>query len=261
MRKFLIGSLLAVVIHGANAVEVTIPPLPDNAYQDPWLDARYDDERDPLEGLNRALFRFNFNVVDQYLYRPAAVGWVWVMPTFARSGVNNFVYNLEEPASAVNHLLQLKFTESGSSAARFVVNSTLGVFGVVDVAGMVGIERADEDFDEVLGWYGVGSGPYLMVPVYGAATPRSLVGDVVDGFIPPLNLLSFWQSAGKWALKGIEKRAEFMSQERVVFDSLDPYSFTRNAYFDHVEWQVYDGQLPGTSVDPSVEDYLDEIDL
>lgn len=253
--------LLGNVATGVAAVEVTIPPLPENAYQDPWLDARYDDDRDPLEGLNRAIFRFNFNFGDQYVVRPLTVGWMTVMPEFGRTGINNFLYNLEDPSSAVNHLLQLKFYDAGSSATRFVLNSTVGLLGFIDVADMAGLPRANEEFEEVLGHYGVGTGPYLMMPVYGPATPRSLVGDLVDDLVPPLSLLNFWQSAGKWALMGVEKRAELMPQEGVIFNALDPYAFGRSVYFEHVEWQVYDGQLPTSTVDPAVEDYLDEIDL
>lgn len=248
--------LLLLAACGSTAV----PELPANAYQDPWLDARYDDERDPLEGLNRASFRFNFNVLDQYAYRPLTVAWMQTMPDYGRKGVNNFLYNLEEPASALNHLLQFKIMAAAGTVWRFAVNSSVGLAGLVDVGAMAGIARQDEDFDEVLGYYGVGTGPYLMVPVYGAATPRSLVGDTVDGLWPPVALLGFWQKALKWGFKGLEKRAEFMAQEGVVFNSLDPYAFSRNAYFEYIEFQVYDGQPPLAQGDGNVDDYLDEID-
>lgn len=234
-----------------------VPELPANAYQDPWLDARYDDDRDPLEGFNRANFRFNFNVMDQYALRPVAAGWIYTLPDAGRQGMSNFLANLEEPVSAINNLLQLKVIDAAGSIWRFGVNSTVGLLGIFDVAALGGVERRNEDFDEVLGYYGVGTGPYLMLPIYGVATPRSLVGDTVDGLFSPF---TFWQNALKWSVKGVEKRAEFMAQEGVMFNALDPYAFSRNAYFEYIEFQVYDGQPPLAKGNEHLDDYLDEID-
>ncbi len=255
-----VAGLLLSFMSPLHAIEVEVPPLPPGAYEDPWLDAGYADPNDPFEGINRAIWRFNFNIFDRYLFRPVTVGYVHYVPGFAKTGINNFARNFEEPSSAVNNLLQAKPKDAGANAFRFVVNSTVGVVGLIDVAGYMGVPQKLDDFGEVLGYWGVRPGPYVMVPLIGPRSMRQLTGDVVDGLYLPLSYFNIWQGLARRGLKGLKIRADLMAQEPLLFSSLDPYIFTKEAYFQHLEWRVYDGQLPEIKEDENLEEYLDVID-
>jgi len=122
------------------------------------------DPKDPLESINRPLWTFNWDYVDKYVTKPVAVAYAEYTPKPVRSGLYNFVRNLDEPATIINNLLQLKFTEAAKSTGRFVLNSTIGVLGIFDPASDFGWTRKREEFGEVLGSYGVGDGAYLMLP-------------------------------------------------------------------------------------------------
>ncbi|WP_246019585.1 MlaA family lipoprotein [Corallincola spongiicola] len=255
-------SAVGVVSQPAFAAKFSVPDLPQTAYQDPWLDARYDDDRDPIEGINRLIWRFNFNFLDQYLFRPTAVVYVHAVPDMMKDGINNFIENLNEPSSTVNNTLQGKFSDAGNSAGRFVINTSVGLLGTIDVAERMGMERKQDEFGEVLAFYGVGNGPYLMFPVLGPTAVREEVGDYVDNMYPPLSWLSFTQKLIKGLMSGLYKRAELMSQEKLLYDSLDPYAFVREAYFKHMEWKVHDGNVPEDfQQEEEFDDFIDGLDL
>ena len=136
-------------------------------------------ENDPFEGWNRAMFSFN-QKADKYVLKPVAEGYQAVTPAPVRKGVSNFFNNLGEPITAANSVLQAKPGKAARSLTRFVFNTTFGLFGIFDVAGAMGIERENEDFGQTLAYWGVGSGPYLVLPVLGSSNLRDLGGRFGD---------------------------------------------------------------------------------
>src|SRR5260221_321655 len=129
------------------------------------------DPRDPWEGLNRKTFAFN-DALDRAVMKPIAQGYQKVTPAFAQEGVNNFYANLEDIGTTLNNLLQGKVKEGAGDAARFVVNTVIGVFGLWDVATPMGLEKHDEDFGQTLGWYSVPPGPYFVIPFLWPSSAR-----------------------------------------------------------------------------------------
>lgn len=222
------------------------------------------DERDPLESFNRAMWDFNYDVLDKYILRPVTVVYVDYMPNPARKGLFNAALNLEEPSNSVNNLLQGKVEGSFVSLGRFLLNSTVGILGLFDVASEIGLERAEEEFGEVLGVYGVGTGPYLMIPAMGPTDIRSTVGDVVDSSYFPLQDLNLYVTIVRTGIKVLEGRAQLMDQESQLDQSLDPYAFVKNAYFQNLEFKVSDGktaQKPEEleQEEEGFEDFLDDL--
>ncbi|MCE9680046.1 VacJ family lipoprotein [Shewanella sp. AS1] len=221
----------------------------------------YVDPRDPFEGFNRAMWDFNFLYLDRYLYRPVAHTYNDYVPRPVKTGIYNVVLNLDEPSSLVNNALQGKWGWAANAGGRFTINSTLGLLGIIDVADMMGMPRKQDEFNEVLGYYGVPNGPYFMAPFLGPYVVRELASDWVDGIYFPLSEFTFWQSAIKWGLKNLHKRAEAIDQERLVDNALDPYTFVKEAYLQHVDYKVYDGDVPvKQDEDELLDDYLDELE-
>ncbi|MTD28758.1 phospholipid-binding lipoprotein MlaA [Erwinia sorbitola] len=201
---------------------------------------------DPLEGFNRSMFNFNYNVLDPYVLRPVAVAWRDYVPQPARNGVGNFLGNLNEPASMVNYFIEGNPYKAMVHFNRFFLNTLLGMGGLIDVASMANPKLAKEEnraFGSTLGHYGVGYGTYVEVPGYGGFTPREDIGGLVDDVYPPLLWLTWWMSAGKWVLEGIETRAQLLDSDSILKDSNDPYAFVRAAYFQHHDFLASDGKL------------------
>lgn len=219
----------------------------------------FEDERDPFESVNRDMWDFNWQVLDKHILRPMAVGFT-KLPEPAQDGVRNLVTNLEEPGYAINNLLQGKVTDSGVSVGRFVVNSTVGILGIFDVARHIGLERKKESFEETMAVAGVGNGPFLMVPGMGPTTVRDSAGGYVDGLIFPLSILNFPESVIRAGLKAVYTRADLMTQESLINQSTDSYQFVKSAYFQNQEFNVYDGNPPLEEEEEFDEAFLDEID-
>lgn len=216
------------------------------------------DPKDPLESLNRSVWTFNYDYLDAYVLRPATVGYMTVVPKPARTGLSNMVNNLNEPANFINGLLQGKPTGSAVSAGRFLLNSTVGVAGLFDVATPMGLAVQEEDFGQTLGVWGVGHGPYLMIPARGPSTVRNIAGDVVDNLYFPMSVLNTPQTIGKFVIGALSAREQLMAQEKLLNDSLDPYAFVKDAYFQRQDYQQYDGNPPEQSVDEAaLEDFLE----
>ncbi|WP_143872610.1 MlaA family lipoprotein [Catenovulum sediminis] len=222
-----------------------------------------DDDRDPFESVNRAIWDFNYNILDKYLIRPMAVGYKNYMPSFARTGLLNAANNLEEPSSAINNMLQAKPAEALTSTGRFLINSTVGVLGLIDVSSHIGLQDKREEFGEVLGKWGVSTGPYLMLPAMGPNDARNLSGDFVDSAYFPLNDLTLWVSAFRVGVKALEGRIRLMDQEQLLEDSMDPYLFVKEAYFQRVKYDLYDGNVPQPKVSQQEEEdfeaFLDDM--
>ena len=218
----------------------------------------YEDARDPLESVNRKVWDFNRDVLDAYILKPTANVYQDVMPQPVRKGLHNMAQNLEEPSTVVNDLLQAKFLKALEDTSRFVLNSTVGVLGLFDVAKEVGLERRHEDFGETMGVWGVGEGPYLMLPAMGPTVPRQAVGDFVDTLYFPLADLTFWPSLFRMGVNTLETRISLMDQEGLLENSLDPYNFVKDAYYQNLLNQVYDGNPPIN--EEEYEDFDEELE-
>ncbi len=203
------------------------------------------DPSDPLEPVNRAVFTFN-ETVDRYALRPVAKGYDAVMPKLVRHGLRNFFSNLFYPTVLVNDLLQLKFQQSGADFCRLVFNSTFGLAGFIDIATLGGLPEHDEDFGQTLGYWGVGPGWYLMLPLLGPSNNRDLVGKAGDY---ATNIFAYVDeeevvSLGMGAAQAVEKRAQLLSLDKIMEQQLDRYVFVRTGYLQIRLNKVYDGNPP-----------------
>ncbi|VEL95927.1 phospholipid-binding lipoprotein MlaA [Alteromonas sp. 76-1] len=213
------------------------------------------DPRDPLEPVNRVMWDFNWEVLDAYLLRPITVGYVTVMPHFARVGLFNAAENLQEPANFMNNMFQGKVDDGLDSLARFVLNSTVGLFGTIDVANHIGITKKEEEFGETMGTWGVGTGPFLMLPALGPNDPRSFSGNVVDGMVYPMAIIDGQFAIARYLVSLLEGRASLIDQEQQLEQSVDDYAFVKNAYFENLAFKVTDGKSGDKALD---EEQLDD---
>jgi len=218
----------------------------------------YDDPRDPLESVNRSIWDFNWEILDKHILRPTTVAYVEYMPTFARKGLYNAALNLEEPASTVNNLLQGQVGDSATSLGRFLVNSTIGLLGTIDVATAMGLERKDEEFGEVLGVWGAGNGPFLMLPAMGPTDVRNTAGDVVDSSYFALNSLNIYFSVLRAGIVALETRATLMQQEQLLDGAVDQYALVKDIYFQNEAKKVNEGEEEApTEEEQELEDDID----
>jgi phospholipid-binding lipoprotein MlaA len=213
------------------------------------------DPRDPLEPVNRVMWDFNWEVLDAYVLRPITVGYVTVMPQFARTGLLNAAENLQEPANFMNNMFQGKVDDGMDSLARFVLNSTVGLFGTIDVASHIGIVEKEEEFGETMGVWGVNTGPYLMLPALGPNDPRSFTGSVVDGMVYPMAIIDGQFAIARYLVSLLEGRASLIDQEQQLEQSVDDYAFVKNAYFENLAFKVTDGKSGDKALE---EEQLDD---
>jgi phospholipid-binding lipoprotein MlaA len=220
------------------------------------------DPRDPWEGWNRGVQTFN-DTADDYVIKPAAQGYQFITPSFVDQGVTNFFNNIGDIRVTINDFLQFKFGQGSEDFTRFLINTTLGVGGLVDVGTMLDFERHDEDFGQTLGAWGVPTGPYLVLPLLGPSSPRESVGLVGDAATNPLFYINF--PAVTWSLTGlrlIDTRADLLSASRIVEEAaLDRYEFFRNAYLQRREYLVHDGNPPVEDDDFLDEDLDEDLEL
>ena len=191
---------------------------------------------DPFEGFNRAMFAVHQRV-DRSFFRPVAVGYRHAVPRPMRSGLRNFFHNLGEPLVFLNDLLQLKPGRAARTAARFLINTTVGVGGFVDVAKLpnVGLPHHDNGFGDTLGFYGVKPGPYLFLPLFGPTTLRDFIGGQGEGFVFPLavgNPFDRWEyQMPKAVVTGLDIRAESDDDLKALLDgAVDPYATLRSVF-------------------------------
>jgi len=199
------------------------------------------DSRDPLERVNRASYKIT-DVVDRAVLRPVAKGYKAIAPQFVETGVSNFFSNLGQPTVIVNDLLQAKFKDGLSDTGRFLLNTTLGIGGFWDPASGVGLDKHDEDFGQTLGKWGVHSGAYLFIPLYGPSTIRDGVGSLADVYTDPIHYVE--RDAyryGLWGMSLIDTRARLLETDQALENTFDRYAFLRNAYLQRREYQVTDG--------------------
>lgn len=208
------------------------------------------DPRDPMENWNRKVQTFNDNV-DKYFMKPVGQGYQWVMPSFADQAVTNFFSNINDIGVTINDLMQLKVAQSGSDGARFIVNSVAGIGGLIDVATMIDLPKHDEDFDQTLGVWGVPTGPYMVIPLFGSSSPRGISGAAGDAAMNPISYLdSGIITSGLFGLNAIDKRADNLTTEKIASEAaVDRYEFFKNAYLQRRKYLVYDGNLPEDEYD------------
>jgi len=212
---------------------------------------------DPFEGFNRTMWDFNRNYLDKYVARPAAIFYRDYIPKPAQNSIYNFATNFEEPSTMVNNALQGNAEDSGNAFARFLINSTVGLFGLFDVAGEIGLKKKEDEFGEVLAVNGVAAGPFLMIPGTGPSTVRNEVGDVVDNLYFPLSDISGFQTFGLSVIKGIHIRAQLLEQEGLLNSSLDQYAFVKEAYYQSRVFAIYDGEVPKPAAEIEELDFDD----
>ena len=203
---------------------------------------------DRFEQTNRSVFAFN-QKIDRNITRPVAVFYNHAVPQFARDGLHNVLINLDSPVTLANDVLQADVVRTSQTAGRIAINSTLGLGGLVDLASRVGIPAHETDFGETLGSYGVGEGPYLVLPLLGPSNPRDFAGSIVDVFFDPL-IYAKWQGAtaleiGHESSDVLDTRARNIDTvDELQQSSLDFYTTVRSVYRQHREFEIRHGQSP-----------------
>ena len=210
---------------------------------------------DPWEGLNRGTFAVN-EAIDKAVLTPVAKGYNAVTPTFFRSGVSNAFGNINDVGTGVNNLLQGKPGNALSDFGRVLVNSTLGILGLFDVASPMGLDKNNEDFGQTLGKWGVGSGPYVVLPLLGPSTVRDTIGRVPDRYTSYSRYVEHVATRNSLqALDIIRIRAELLATTKTLDEAaLDKYQFLRDAYLQRRLNQVYDGKVPQAMRDKLEQD-------
>jgi len=216
------------------------------------------DSRDPWERVNRTTFKVN-TALDHAIARPVARGYKKVVPEPVRNSVSNFMDNLFYPVTMANDLLQLKFKGFGQDTGRFLLNTTVGVGGLFDPASQVGLQKNNEDLGQTLGYWGVKSGPYLMIPILGPSDVRDGIARVGDGFMSPLTYVdNNWIRYGIYGADVVDIRYRLLPQDHLLDESYDPYSFLRNAYLQRREYEITDGKLSDEQRRKQDQERLDE---
>jgi phospholipid-binding lipoprotein MlaA len=207
------------------------------------------DPRDPFERVNRATFKFN-DAMDRAALRPVAKGYRKVTPHFVQTGVSNFMDNLETPLTLVNDLLQGKFKATLNDTGRLLLNTTLGLAGLLDPASDAGLAKNDEDFGQTFGKWGVRPGPYLMLPLLGPSDLRDGAGRVPDSFANPLRYVDRDRiRLSLYAVSALDSRARLLDVDDTLNQAYDRYAFLRNAYLQRREYRVTDGEGGDEAID------------
>ena len=218
--------------------------------------------RDPFEPFNRAVYAFN-DTIDRHLAEPVARAWVDYVPSMVRTGVHNFLGNLDDLLIGANNLLQGKVYEGTSDFMRFIVNSTFGLAGVLDVASEARLEKHNEDLGQTLATWGVPDGPYLVLPFLGPSTMRDAPSTVLTYVSYPLRPIAreidpaTWRSPFNTAtgLYLLDMRAELLGAGSIVDNAaLDRYRFVRDAFLQRRHSLIYDGNPPPSRNDDGEED-------
>jgi phospholipid-binding lipoprotein MlaA len=218
----------------------------------------YEEPSDPLEPVNRVIYRFN-DVVDRAVFKPVAKGYQKITPTPVQTGVGNFFSNLWDPVVIVNDVLQGKLTQGASDTARVVFNSTFGVLGLIDVATPMGHPKHDEDFGQTFAVWGAGEGWYLVLPILGPSTVRDAVGLVPEYALDPVTRLTRHDEIrarnSLYVLRITDKRARLLGASKIRDTAaLDEYLFTRAAYRQYRWSLIYDGNPPQMPMNGDGED-------
>lgn len=197
---------------------------------------------DPWEGMNRKVFVFN-DTLDSYFLKPVAKGYLAVTPDPVETGVSNFFENLGEVGNILNDVLQWKWGQAANDTGRLLVNSTVGIAGFFDVAQRVGLPRSEgEDFGQTLAAWGVGQGPYVVLPFLGPSSVRGIGGMPVDSYANPIRYVDHVPTRNStYAVDLLDTRASLVAAEDLI--SGDKYSFMRDAFLQRREYLIQDGDV------------------
>jgi phospholipid-binding lipoprotein MlaA len=215
--------------------------------------------KDPFEKFNRAMFSFN-DAVDRTALKPVATAYKEATPSFVQTGVNNFFGNLSDLWSSANNFAQFKGQDGMNDFTRFAVNSTLGLLGVLDIATPAGLRKHNEDLGQTLGYWGVPSGPYLMLPILGASTVRDTVALPGDFWGDPWDHVNDipWRNSGI-LLRAVDQRASVLDASNLLEDAaLDRYEFIRDGYLQRRASRVLDTDKAQTRAE-KVQEKLDKV--
>jgi phospholipid-binding lipoprotein MlaA len=213
------------------------------------------DARDRFERVNRSIYAFNVTF-DRAVLHPAAVGYVRITPTPVRRSVSNFLSNLAYPRTIINDALQGKFRDAGNDIARLLMNSVIGIGGLFDPASHAGLDRHVEDFGLTLGHWGVGDGPFVMLPFLGPSSVRDTVGLIPDEATYPSWYIS--NPYATWSLfvvNAVDIRVSLFPTDKPIASAYDPYAFVRNAYLQHRDYLVH-GDSAASDAPPEDPDSL-----
>ncbi|MFL2718349.1 MAG: VacJ family lipoprotein [Gammaproteobacteria bacterium] len=206
---------------------------------------------DPFEDYNRKIWAFN-EFLDDNFAKPTAEIYTSIAPDFFEIAMSNFFRNLNELDNTANQLLQGKPLLAANDFSRFLINSTIGFGGLIDVGSSFGLERHDEDFGQTLGVWGVSSGPFLMIPIYGPSTPRGLAGRSVSSVLSGTFAIEETDARlGITALDALETRARYLEVETLIIG--DRYSFIRDSYMQYQEFESSNGE-------DQPDDFVDDMD-
>ncbi len=238
------GALRAVALIGVLLVSAGCASTPGRTTDD-----------DPWQGFNRGVYKFN-DTIDRAALKPAAKGYRKITPRWFRIGVGNFFSNLTYPTTFVNQFLQGKPGLGFKDTGRFLVNTTLGIGGILDVATKIGLDAHDEDFGQTLAKWGVSSGPFLNLPFFGPSSLRDAPSRAVDYFLEPLTYVEIpWEAT--WGLRGfdvVHKRSELLPLDETLKTAYDPYAFIRDAWVQQREFAIFDGNPPPETLEEDFED-------
>ena len=210
--------------------------------------------QDPFEEINRKIWTFN-EYLDDNIAKPTAEIYTSITPDFIEIGITNFFRNINELDNTANQLLQGKPTYAMNDFARFMINTSVGILGFIDIASKLGLERHDEDFGQTLGAWGVSKGPFLMIPLYGPSTPRSLAGRSVSSVLSGTFAIEETDvRIGITALDALETRARYLEVETLIVG--DRYSFIRDSYMQYLDFESNDGQDQSDDFVDDMDDFL-----
>ena len=214
---------------------------------------------DPLESINRPIYSLN-KTVDNAVVRPVAKAWSEYLPNPVQKGVHNVFSNIGDVFAIPAALLQGKGEDSIYSVWRVVLNTTVGIGGIFDVASEIGIKKSEEDFGQALGYWGVPSGPYLMLPFMGPATARDVIDPAVKLAYGPTNYIEPDTAAMAYvAVNVIDTRVQYLPVDKLLDEQYDPYAYLRDTYLQNRWYKVHDGNPPSPL--KMAADVDDELDL
>jgi phospholipid-binding lipoprotein MlaA len=239
LQRLLLGLGCATLLGGC----VTLPP---NAPRSP---------QDPFERWNRGVYKFN-DGLDKAVVKPVARGYQKAVPQPVRTGVSNFLANLHTPTVMINDALQGKPKAAATDLWRFVLNTTVGLGGLLDPATIAGVPRNEEDFGQTLGKWGVKPGPFLEIPLLGPSDLRDAPAKIVDVYTyPPTYAKHAWVSYSIWGVYLVDTRASLLSLDSTIQQAYDPYVFIRDAFLQHRAYLISDGKVTDDEplVDPDAD--------
>ena len=205
------------------------------------------EEVDPFEETNRSIYEFNESL-DSNVLEPVSRAYKNNIPETAQKGIGNFLGNLADVSTLANQILQFKPIESAETLARILVNTTIGLGGLFDVASDMGLVTEDEDFGQTMAVWGVEQGPYVVLPLLGPSTVRDGIGAYVD-LTSPANMVDEIGEVGVSVINVVDKRVDLLPITDILDQSDDPYITMRSSYLQKRNNDIYDGNVPVTDDD------------